>query len=75
MRIRVWVRCSAGYAQLGADDPDQQQLREQLIIGYLPVAEHVARRFAGRGELRAGKVPLRDLADRSAQRRCPRPHP
>jgi RNA polymerase sigma-B factor len=43
------------YAQLGADDPDRQQLREQLIIGYLPVARHVARRFAGRGE------PLDDL--------------
>ena len=43
------------YAQLGGDDPDRQGLREQLIIGYLPVAEHVARRFAGRGE------PLDDL--------------
>jgi RNA polymerase sigma-B factor len=43
------------YAQLGGDDPDRQGLREQLIIGFLPVAEHVARRFAGRGE------PLDDL--------------
>jgi RNA polymerase sigma-B factor len=43
------------YAQLGGDDPDRQQLREQLIIGYLPVAEHVARRYVGRGE------PLDDL--------------
>ena len=43
------------YAKLGADSPEQQQLREQLISGYLPVAEHIARRFAGRGE------PLEDL--------------
>lgn len=40
------------YAQLGAEDPDRQQLREQLIIGYLPVAEHIAHRYAGRGEPR-----------------------
>jgi hypothetical protein len=26
----------------------RQQLREQLISGYLPVAEHIARRFASR---------------------------
>ncbi|MCA1835073.1 MAG: SigB/SigF/SigG family RNA polymerase sigma factor, partial [Actinobacteria bacterium] len=43
------------YAQLAADDPQRQQVREQLISGYLPVAEHLARRFAGRGE------PLEDL--------------
>lgn len=43
------------YAQLAAGDPQRQQVREQLISGYLPVAEHLARRFAGRGE------PLEDL--------------
>jgi RNA polymerase sigma-B factor len=43
------------YAELGADNPEQQQLRERLISGYLPVAEHIARRFAGRGQ------PLEDL--------------
>jgi RNA polymerase sigma-B factor len=43
------------YAQLAADDPQRQKVREQLISGYLPVAEHLARRFAGRGE------PLDDL--------------
>ena len=43
------------YAILAADDPDRQQLREQLISGYLPLAERLARRFAGRGE------PLEDL--------------
>jgi RNA polymerase sigma-B factor len=43
------------YAELDPDDPDRLGLREQLINGYLPVAEHIARRFAGRGE------PLDDL--------------
>jgi RNA polymerase sigma-B factor len=38
------------HAQLPASDPERQRLREQLINGYLPVAEHLARRFAGRGE-------------------------
>jgi RNA polymerase sigma factor (sigma-70 family) len=36
-------------------DPERQQLREQLISGYLPVAKHIARRFARRRE------PLEDL--------------
>jgi RNA polymerase sigma-B factor len=43
------------YAELIPDDPARQWRREQLISGYLPVAEHIARRFAGRGE------PLDDL--------------
>jgi RNA polymerase sigma-B factor len=43
------------YAKLAPDDPERQRLREQLISGYLPVAEQIARRFAGRGE------PLDDL--------------
>src|SRR5437763_11422051 len=38
------------YATLAADDPERQQLREQLISGHLPLAERLARRFAGRGE-------------------------
>lgn len=43
------------YAQLAAEDPQRQRVRGELISGYLPVAEHLARRFAGRGE------PLEDL--------------
>lgn len=43
------------YAELAVEDPQRQHLREQLIRGYLPVAEHIARRFLGRGE------PLEDL--------------
>lgn len=44
------------YAQLATDDPARPPLRDQLIRGYLPVAEHLARRYAGRGE------PLDDLS-------------
>jgi len=43
------------YSELAPDDPDRRRWRDQLISGYLPVAEHIARRFAGRGE------PLDDL--------------
>ncbi|MBV9651647.1 MAG: sigma-70 family RNA polymerase sigma factor, partial [Pseudonocardiales bacterium] len=43
------------YAQLATGDPVRPPLRDQLIRGYLPVAEHLARRYAGRGE------PLDDL--------------
>ncbi|SHL51127.1 RNA polymerase, sigma 28 subunit, SigD/FliA/WhiG [Pseudonocardia thermophila] len=43
------------YASLDEDDPAREALREQLVTGYLPVAEHIARRFANRGE------PLDDL--------------
>jgi RNA polymerase sigma-B factor len=43
------------YAELAAEDSDRQRLRDQLIRRYLPVAEHIARRFASRGE------PLEDL--------------
>lgn len=43
------------YAECVPEDPDRQWLRHQLISGYRPVAEHLARRFTGRGE------PLEDL--------------
>jgi RNA polymerase sigma-B factor len=45
----------AEYAALPADDPAREPLRERLVRGYLPVAQHIARRFANRGE------PLDDL--------------
>jgi RNA polymerase sigma-B factor len=38
------------YAQLEDDDPRREALREQLVTGYLPVAQHIAKRFAHRGE-------------------------
>ncbi|MGH3975924.1 MAG: sigma-70 family RNA polymerase sigma factor, partial [Pseudonocardiaceae bacterium] len=43
------------YVELAPDDPARRPLRDQLISGYRPMAEHIARRFAGRGE------PLDDL--------------
>ncbi|MEQ3554214.1 SigB/SigF/SigG family RNA polymerase sigma factor [Pseudonocardia nematodicida] len=43
------------YAGLDADDPRRETLRAQLVTGYLPVAQHIARRFNHRGE------PLDDL--------------
>jgi RNA polymerase sigma-B factor len=39
------------YGELVPDDPEWQRLRDALINGYAPVAKHLARRFAGRGEL------------------------
>jgi RNA polymerase sigma-B factor len=43
------------YAALPADDPERETLREELVRGFLPVAQHIARRFSNRGE------PLDDL--------------
>ncbi|MTD57341.1 SigB/SigF/SigG family RNA polymerase sigma factor [Amycolatopsis pithecellobii] len=37
-------------AAAGPDDPRRTQLRTALVTEYLAVAEHIARRFAGRGE-------------------------
>jgi RNA polymerase sigma-B factor len=43
------------YSALTPDDPAREELREELVRGYLPVAQHIARRFSNRGE------PLDDL--------------
>ncbi|GAA5132021.1 SigB/SigF/SigG family RNA polymerase sigma factor [Pseudonocardia adelaidensis] len=43
------------YAALPVDHPDREKLREELVRGFLPVAQHIARRFSNRGE------PLDDL--------------
>ncbi|HEX4359479.1 MAG TPA: SigB/SigF/SigG family RNA polymerase sigma factor [Pseudonocardia sp.] len=45
----------AEFAGLEPTDPRRHELRDQLVQGYLPVAEHIALRFAHRGE------PLDDL--------------
>ncbi|WP_157121068.1 RNA polymerase sigma factor SigF [Nocardia miyunensis] len=37
-------------AALSPDDPQRQRLREEIIARCLPVAEHIARKFTGRGE-------------------------
>ncbi|TQS42339.1 RNA polymerase sigma factor SigF [Cryptosporangium phraense] len=38
------------YAGLASDDPRRAELREQLVTVHLPLARHIARRFANRGE-------------------------
>lgn len=43
------------YAASDRGDPGREGLRDELVRGFLPVAQHIARRFAGRGE------PLDDL--------------
>jgi RNA polymerase sigma-B factor len=45
----------AALADLPADSPDRPRVRQRLIEAYLPLAEHLARRFRNRGE------PLEDL--------------
>ncbi|WP_233163801.1 SigB/SigF/SigG family RNA polymerase sigma factor, partial [Glycomyces salinus] len=34
---------------LDEDDPKREELRARLVTGYLPLAEHIARRFSGKG--------------------------
>jgi RNA polymerase sigma-B factor len=43
------------YASTDAGDPRRDALRAELVTGFLPVAQHIARRFSNRGE------PLDDL--------------
>ena len=43
------------YAALPPDHADREKLRDELVRGFLPVAQHIARRFSNRGE------PLYDL--------------
>ncbi|MFG1928385.1 RNA polymerase sigma factor SigF [Cryptosporangium sp. NPDC048952] len=38
------------YAKLDDDDPERVALREKLVTAHLPLARHIARRFANRGE-------------------------
>jgi RNA polymerase sigma-B factor len=38
------------YSSLADSDPRREELRDRLVTGYLPVAQHIARRFANRGE-------------------------
>jgi RNA polymerase sigma-B factor len=42
-------------AKLGEDDPRRGELRNELVTGHLPLAEHIAARFSNRG------VPREDL--------------
>jgi RNA polymerase sigma-B factor len=59
----------AEFASLPPHDPGRVALRQKLVTGYLPVAQHIARRFAGRGEPvddleQAGTVGLLNAVDR-----------
>jgi RNA polymerase sigma-B factor len=45
-----YVPMLAEYADLPADDPRRERVREQLVVAFLPVARNIARRFARRGE-------------------------
>jgi RNA polymerase sigma-B factor len=37
------------FASLDEDDPRRSELRDRLVTGHLPLAEHIAQRFSGRG--------------------------
>jgi RNA polymerase sigma-B factor len=57
------------FVSLSPDDPARADLRNALVTGYLPVVQHIARRFAGRGEPvddleQAGTVGLLNAVDR-----------
>ena len=57
------------YASLDQEDPAREALRSKLVTGYLPVVQHIARRFAGRGEPvddleQAGTIGLINAVDR-----------
>jgi RNA polymerase sigma-B factor len=57
------------FVALPADDVERAALRSTLVTGYLPVVQHIARRFAGRGEPvddleQAGTVGLLNAVDR-----------
>ncbi|MDX6298147.1 MAG: polymerase sigma-B factor [Nocardioidaceae bacterium] len=54
---------------LPEDSPRRAQLRSELVAGFLPIARHIAHRFAGRGEpeedlIQAGTIGLIGAVDR-----------
>ncbi|WP_308190412.1 SigB/SigF/SigG family RNA polymerase sigma factor [Pseudonocardia sp. TRM90224] len=56
-------------AEMSPDDPDRRAVRDKLVTGYLPVVQHIARRFAGRGQPtddleQAGTIGLIGAVDR-----------
>ncbi|WP_026422001.1 SigB/SigF/SigG family RNA polymerase sigma factor [Actinokineospora inagensis] len=57
------------FGALAADDPCRHRLRDELVTGFLPIAQHVAQRFANRGEpyddlLQVATVGLINAVDR-----------
>ena len=54
-----YAHCDPLFEELGTlepDDPRREELREKLVTELLPLAEHIATRFAGRGEPREDLV-------------------
>ncbi|WP_103349724.1 SigB/SigF/SigG family RNA polymerase sigma factor [Amycolatopsis sp. CA-128772] len=52
-RFDEYAHCAPLFAErsrLGDEDARRSELRARLITEHLPVAEHIARRFSGRGE-------------------------
>src|SRR3954468_11055946 len=49
-------------ADLPKGSPDRARARERLVVMYLPLAEHMARRFQNRGELLDDLVQVASLA-------------
>jgi RNA polymerase sigma-B factor len=63
------MRLFEEFVDLPEDSPRRAEVREELIAGYLPIAQHIARRFAGRGEpeddlVQAGTLGLIGAVDR-----------
>jgi RNA polymerase sigma-B factor len=44
------------FAALPPDDPRRSEIRDELVTGHLPLAEHIAQRFSGRGMAREDLV-------------------
>ncbi len=47
---QAFVPLFTEFVALPTDDPRRGKLRDELVAGHLPVARHIARRFAHRGE-------------------------
>ncbi|WP_370948924.1 SigB/SigF/SigG family RNA polymerase sigma factor [Amycolatopsis sp. cg5] len=67
-----YAHCVPLLAELGAldpDDPRRDSIRHRLVTEFLPVAEHIAYRFTGRGEpredlLQVARIGLINAVDR-----------
>ncbi|MFI6025578.1 SigB/SigF/SigG family RNA polymerase sigma factor [Amycolatopsis magusensis] len=71
-RGEQYAHCAPLFAELASlapDDRRRDELRDRLVTEYLPVAEHIARRFSGRGEnfddlLQVARLGLINAVDR-----------
>ncbi|PXY34975.1 RNA polymerase subunit sigma [Prauserella coralliicola] len=62
------------FVELAEDDPRRVELRDELVTGHLPLAEHIAQRFSGRGVakedlVQVARVGLINAVDRFDPRR------